>query len=109
MRITREVEHHTSRYLYTVTMINILMGLSIGVGMYLIGLPNSLLWGVMAGFLVFLPYIGASDWNLCCDYRSLLDFSEPWSDTAGAWNLHRPGSHPGPNRHSDGARVAFYA
>jgi predicted PurR-regulated permease PerM len=30
----------------------------IGLGLYLIGMPNSLLWGVMAGFLVFLPYIG---------------------------------------------------
>ena len=58
VRITREVEHHTSRYLYTVAIINILMGFSIGVGMYLIGMPNSLLWGVMAGLLVFLPYIG---------------------------------------------------
>jgi predicted PurR-regulated permease PerM len=58
VRITREVEHHTSRYLYTVTIINILMGVSIGVGMSLIGMPNPLLWGVMAGFLVFLPYIG---------------------------------------------------
>jgi predicted PurR-regulated permease PerM len=34
------------------------MGLFIGLGLYLIGMPNSLLWGVMAGFLVFLPYIG---------------------------------------------------
>ena len=58
VRIIREVEHRTSRYLYTVTVINILMGVSIGVGMYLIGMPNPLLWGVMAGFLVFLPYIG---------------------------------------------------
>lgn len=58
VKITREVEHHTSRYLYTVTVINIFTGISIGVGMYLIGLPNALLWGVMAGFLVFLPYIG---------------------------------------------------
>jgi predicted PurR-regulated permease PerM len=58
VKITREVEHHTSRYLYTVTVINIFMGISIGVGMYLIGLPNPVLWGVMAGFLVFLPYIG---------------------------------------------------
>jgi predicted PurR-regulated permease PerM len=58
VKITREVEHHTSRYLYTVTVINILTGVSIGVGMYLIGMPNPLLWGVMAGFLVFLPYIG---------------------------------------------------
>ena len=58
VRITREVEHHTSRYLYTVTVINFSMGMFIGLGMYLIGMPNSLLWGVMAGFLVFLPYIG---------------------------------------------------
>lgn len=58
VKITREVEHHTSRYLYTVTVINFFMGVSVGVGMYLIGMPNSLLWGVMAGFLVFLPYIG---------------------------------------------------
>lgn len=58
VRITREVEHHASRYLYTVALINILMGVSIGVGMSLIGLPNPVLWGAMAGFLVFLPYIG---------------------------------------------------
>lgn len=58
VRITREVEHHTSRYLYTVTCINILMGASMGVSMYLIGMPNPLLWGVMSGLLVFLPYIG---------------------------------------------------
>ena len=58
VKITREVEHHTSRYLYTVTIINIFMGASIGTGMYLIGMPNPVLWGVMAGFLVFLPYIG---------------------------------------------------
>jgi predicted PurR-regulated permease PerM len=58
VKITREVEHHTSRYLYTVTIINIFMGASIGTGMYLIGMPNPVLWGVMAGFLVFLPYFG---------------------------------------------------
>jgi len=58
VRITREVEHFTSRYLYTVAVINFSMGLFIGVGMYFIGMPNPLLWGVMAGFLVFLPYIG---------------------------------------------------
>jgi predicted PurR-regulated permease PerM len=58
VKIIREVEHHTSRYLYTVTTINIFTGISVGVGMYLIGLPNSVLWGVMSGLLVFIPYIG---------------------------------------------------
>ena len=59
VKIVREVEHHTSRYLYTVAVINIFTGISVGVGMYLIGMPNPLLWGVMAGFLIFLPYIGS--------------------------------------------------
>ncbi len=58
VKIIREVEHHTSRYLYTVTVINFFMGLSVGIGMYLIGLPNPILWGAMAGLLVFIPYIG---------------------------------------------------
>ncbi len=58
VKIIREVEHHASRYLYTVTTINIFMGLSVGIGMYFIGMPNSVLWGVMSGLLVFLPYIG---------------------------------------------------
>jgi predicted PurR-regulated permease PerM len=56
--ISHEVEHHISRYLFTVTAINMSMGAAIGVGMYLIGMPNPVLWGVMAGFLVFLPYVG---------------------------------------------------
>ena len=58
VKMTRAVEHQISRYLFTVTVINIFMGLSLGISMYLIGMPNSVLWGVMAGFLVFLPYLG---------------------------------------------------
>ena len=59
VKITREVEHHISRYLFTITMINAFMGGSVGVGLYLIGMPNPVLWGVMAGLLVYLPYLGA--------------------------------------------------
>ena len=58
VRITREVERHVSRYLYIVTLMNTCLGISVGVGMYVIGMPNPMLWGVMAGCLVFLPYFG---------------------------------------------------
>ncbi len=58
VKITRELEHHVSRYLFTETVINGFMGLFVGIGMYVIGMPNPLLWGAMAGFLVFLPYLG---------------------------------------------------
>jgi predicted PurR-regulated permease PerM len=58
LKITREVEQQISRYLVTVTIINTLMGISLGIGMHLLGMPNPVLWGVMAGFLVFIPYVG---------------------------------------------------
>jgi len=58
VKITRSVEQQVSRYLFTVTVINVFMGVTLGLGMYLIGMPNPVLWGVMAGLLVFLPYLG---------------------------------------------------
>ncbi len=58
VKITRTLEYQISRYLYTVTLINLSMGVCLAVGMYLIGMPSPILWGVMAVFLVFLPYIG---------------------------------------------------
>ena len=58
LKITRAMEHQISRYLYTVTVINACMGISLGIGLYLIGMPNAALWGVMGGCLVFLPYLG---------------------------------------------------
>ncbi len=58
MKITQALEENISRYLFTITAINLFMGISLGLGMHLIGMPNAVLWGVMAGFLVFLPYLG---------------------------------------------------
>lgn len=56
--IVREVEHSISRYLVTVTIINLTEGAVVGLGMYLIGMPDPLLWGVMAALLIYVPYLG---------------------------------------------------
>jgi len=58
VKIVRTVEKQISKYLFTVMVINVFMGVSLGLSMYLIDMPNAVLWGVMAGFLVFLPYLG---------------------------------------------------
>ena len=34
-------------------------GLVIGIGLWLIGIPSAILWGILAGVLRFVPYIGA--------------------------------------------------
>jgi predicted PurR-regulated permease PerM len=48
-----------SRYLLLQLVINTCFGAVIGLGLYFIGIPNSMLWGVVAGLLRFLPYIGS--------------------------------------------------
>ena len=47
-----------SRYLQMALLINMGYGLAVGVGLYLIGVPNALLWGVLGMLLRFLPYLG---------------------------------------------------
>jgi predicted PurR-regulated permease PerM len=49
---------HLSRYLLMQCAINAVYGTLIGVGGFIIGVPNAALWGVMSLVLRFLPYIG---------------------------------------------------
>ena len=48
-----------SRYLRMQLIINASFGLMLAIGLYLIGLPNALLWGLVAGLLRYIPYLGA--------------------------------------------------
>ncbi|MEX1107606.1 MAG: AI-2E family transporter [Dongiaceae bacterium] len=59
LTIIRQVEHDVSRYLATVALINIGFGVAVGVGLFTIGLPNPVLWGIVAAVLNFIPYFGA--------------------------------------------------
>lgn len=57
--IAREIEEQISRHMVTVTGINIGVAVVTAGAMKLCGLPNPILWGVVAGLLNFMPYIGA--------------------------------------------------
>lgn len=46
-------------YLLTVSVINACLAVVISIAMWLHGLPNPLLWGVIGGVLNFIPYAGA--------------------------------------------------
>ncbi|MEA2603183.1 MAG: hypothetical protein QOF89_4175 [Acidobacteriota bacterium] len=56
--IARQIETEISAYLSTVTLINVALGLAVWGLMALIGLPNPLLWGVMATLFNYIPYLG---------------------------------------------------
>ena len=54
-----ETSQRISRYLLTSALLNVGFGLLIGVGLGLLQVPHAALWGVLAGLLRFVPYIGA--------------------------------------------------
>ncbi len=58
VELVRDVERGISGYLITVTMINIVLGLVIGTVLGILGLPDPVLLGVMAGTLNFIPFVG---------------------------------------------------
>jgi predicted PurR-regulated permease PerM len=58
--IARETETSISTYLVTVTLMNIGLGITVAVAMFLLGMPNPLLWGAMAAVVEFVPYLGAT-------------------------------------------------
>jgi predicted PurR-regulated permease PerM len=47
-----------SRFLLTETAVNTAFGSLIGTGLWLIGVPQPWLWGLVAGILRFVPYVG---------------------------------------------------
>src|SRR5205085_1160989 len=47
-----------SRYLSMQFLVNTCYGTSIAIGLRLIGVPNAGLWGLLAGLLRFVPYVG---------------------------------------------------
>jgi predicted PurR-regulated permease PerM len=59
VEIARQIETEISAYLSMITLINVLLGLAVWGLMSLIGVPNPLLWGVLATFTNYIPYLGA--------------------------------------------------
>lgn len=57
--LLNHVESGISRYLVTVTIINAGMGLVTAIVLWLLGIPNPMLWGLMAAVLNYVPHIGA--------------------------------------------------
>ena len=58
VEITTELQHSLSTFLFTITLINVVLGIVVGCASFLLGLPNPVLWGVLAGALNFIPYFG---------------------------------------------------
>ena len=60
VQIAHSAEHDLSTYLATYAVINATLGTVVGTVLYLLGMPNPVLWGVMVALLNFVPYLGAA-------------------------------------------------
>ncbi len=47
-----------SRYLFMQLVVNVTYGMGVALGLWLIGVPNAILWGTFATVLRFIPYVG---------------------------------------------------
>lgn len=70
------VERDVSAYLLTIAAINTGLGVATALLLGALGLPNPVLWGVMAGVLNFMPYLGAAVTATAVAAVSLLTFEE---------------------------------
>lgn len=76
LRLIESIEKMISRYLMTYGLINVGLGIVIGLGMWAIGMPNPLLWGVMAGALNFIPYFGLVVGSAILFFAALVTFDD---------------------------------
>jgi predicted PurR-regulated permease PerM len=76
-----EASYRVSRYLFMQLVMNACFGIPFGIALHFIGIPNALLWGLIATLLRFIPYAGV--W-IAVALPALLAFaiSDGWSEVA---------------------------
>jgi predicted PurR-regulated permease PerM len=56
--VFHDVESRVSRFLLTVTTLNVCVGIAVTLATWALGLPSPLLWGAFAFILNYVPYVG---------------------------------------------------
>ena len=60
LRVIEAIRLEVGRYYGTLAVINLLFGAITALVMWLLGMPNPVLWGALAGVLNFIPYLGCA-------------------------------------------------
>ena len=56
--ISHEIQQNISKYLFSVSLINLGLGVVVSGGLYFMGVPNAAMWGMFVAVLNFVPYFG---------------------------------------------------
>lgn len=74
VELVYNLEKGISRYLFTVTLINTCLGIAVGIAMWLLGMPNPALWGIMAALFNYVPLAGALVGTIIVFFVAILSF-----------------------------------
>ncbi|WP_424931790.1 AI-2E family transporter [Amaricoccus macauensis] len=77
--IARDIERKLSRYLFTITVINAGLGVSVCLVMWAFSMPSPVLFGLAAFLLNYIPYIGAAVGVLLSTGVALISLPDPFS------------------------------
>jgi predicted PurR-regulated permease PerM len=78
VEIAHEVQHSLSTFLFTISIINAVLGFLVGFATWAVGLQNPALWGVLAGLLNFIPYFGPITGVTILTLVGFVTFDQPW-------------------------------
>jgi predicted PurR-regulated permease PerM len=78
LRIAFDIERRLARYLSTITLINALLGVAIGLTMWMYDMPTPELFGLLAFVVNFIPYVGAVVGVAVATLIALITFPDPW-------------------------------
>ena len=76
-RILRHVQQNVSRYLLLITVINFMLGLLVALLMWILDMPNPIVWGVSAALLNYIPYVGPVINLVIVTVVAILTFDSP--------------------------------
>jgi predicted PurR-regulated permease PerM len=88
VEISHEIQQNISNYLFSVSLINIGLGIVVSGGLYFIGVPNAAMWGMLVALLNFVPYFGPGAGIVLLAAVGLLTFDTLWQGLLPpAWYL----------------------
>jgi predicted PurR-regulated permease PerM len=76
--IVSDIEDNISRYLTTISAMNLLVGVLAGLAVWLLGMPDPLLFGTLAFLLNYIPIIGPLTGMTIFFFVGVFTFSTIW-------------------------------
>lgn len=88
IEVSHEIQQNISNYLFSVSLINIGLGIVVSTGLYFMGVPDAAMWGMLVAVLNFVPYFGPVTGVILLAAVGLLAFDTLWEGLLPpAWYL----------------------